>query len=159
MFCVVFNFFNFLFSQESSSFYNRNIQILSILIWRIPFPNYIQKRLEVLLIEKNNTTCYFFQILMTPPKNTRRSLPAPTFTQACFFCEKPENLICASTKTIDAAVRKMATYLSDTKLISKLAEGKMISKYFEWYLNKEFGIFLSMIFSLYLEIFVKKSLV
>ena len=68
----------------------------------------------------------YFQnlLLMSPPKATRQSIQAPTFTTACFFCKGKENLILCETLNLDNNVRKMAEAMGDSKLLSKLAAGK-----------------------------------
>ena len=58
-------------------------------------------------------------------KVTRRSMQAPTFTGACFFCEGEEDLKQCRTLELDRNVRKMAQALEDSKVLAKLAAGDM----------------------------------
>ncbi|CAB3979700.1 Hypothetical predicted protein [Paramuricea clavata] len=50
------------------------------------------------------------------------------FESGCFFCDKPGgNLRRASTLEVDTKVRKYATKLNDTSLLTKLAAGDMVA--------------------------------
>ena len=66
---------------------------------------------------------------MSPPKVTRRTAPAPTFSGNCFFCdgsEEIEKLHTVMTLQFDANIRKMAMQLQDNTLLAKLSVGMLI---------------------------------
>ena len=66
----------------------------------------------------------------TSPVKTRRSIGETTdkSVEQCLFCDQSDdNLHKASTFEIDDKVRKYATELHDTKLLSKLAGGDMVA--------------------------------
>ena len=67
--------------------------------------------------------------LVSPSKFTRLSRKAPTFSKLCFFCEGKDDLTTVTTLAFDNSIRKMAGTLEDSKLLTKLAEGKLVTFY------------------------------
>ena len=61
-------------------------------------------------------------------KTRRLTEDKSIFESRCFFCDKPGgNLHRASTLEVDTKVRKYATELNDTSLLTKLAAGDMVA--------------------------------
>ena len=78
---------------------------------------------------KNETEVNSSQV---SPTKTRRSSGASAQnnenTEKCFFCDQADDVLHkVSTFQIDNKVRKFATELNDTKLLSKLAAGDMVA--------------------------------
>ena len=64
------------------------------------------------------------------PRSSRRSLVAKNFIDKCFFCDDikdTDTLHDCQTLYLDMRIRKIAQDMSDSKLLSKLAEGDMVA--------------------------------
>ena len=79
----------------------------------------------------------------SPVKTRQKLSPTPTKKNICFFCENSSDkgiLHCVTTLHIDNNVKNMATELSDTKLLTKLADRDMIAADAMYHLNCYVGL-------------------